>query len=83
MARRLNDRFARAAAAPTDGKPYHITWDNQIRGFGLRTTRGAKSWVLNYRSRGTERRLTIGSFPAWNARQAREGRPAAQVGRPG
>lgn len=73
MARRLDDRFARAAAAPTDGKPYRLDWDDQIRGFGLRTTKGvAKSWILNYRSRGIERRLTIGSWPAWNARQARE-----------
>jgi integrase len=44
-----------------------------VRGFGLRTTAaGAKSFVLNYRAAGQERRLTIGSWPAWSVSQARE-----------
>jgi integrase len=42
------------------------------RGFGARiTAAGAVSFVLNYRTGGQERRLTIGSFPAWSVSAAR------------
>ncbi len=44
-----------------------------MAGFGCRVTAGgAKSFILNYRAQGKERRITIGSFPAWKAKQARE-----------
>lgn len=33
---------------------------------------GAPAFVLNYRAGRRERRYTIGSFPDWNASQARE-----------
>jgi integrase len=50
-----------------------ITYDSDIPGFGCRTTAAsAKSFVLNYRVAGRERRITIGSWPAWKAAQARE-----------
>ena len=36
-------------------------WDDQIRGLGVRITKGGtKSLVLNYRERGRERRATLG-----------------------
>ena len=42
-------------------------------GFGLRiTSTGARAFVLNYRVDGRERRLTIGTWPTWNATAARE-----------
>ena len=44
-----------------------------MKGFGARvTSTGARSFVLNYRIGGRERRLTIGSFPDWPVAAARE-----------
>src|SRR6516164_1538144 len=41
------------------------------RGFGVRVTAaGARSFVLNYRLRGREYRLTIGAWPDWSALKA-------------
>src|SRR5712692_6078924 len=67
---KLTDRLAREAITE---KPSLILYDGALRGFGLRVTRaGAKAWILNYRTKGgTERRLTIGSFPTWPADKAR------------
>jgi integrase len=43
-----------------------------VRGFGLRVTAaGARAFILNYRSAGQERRLTIGAFPTWGVSLAR------------
>jgi hypothetical protein len=73
MAQRLTDVIARSAAPPTDGRNYAILYDVTVRGFGVRVTRlGARSWILNYRARGVERRLTIGAFPTWRCGQARD-----------
>jgi hypothetical protein len=72
---KLTDKVVRGLAGPSDGKPYQIHYDGRdgIRGFGVRVTKGgAKSWILNYRARGIERRMTLGSFPDWSATQARE-----------
>jgi integrase len=69
---RLSDSFAKKAPGPPAGKPYVIHYDGEVKGFGLRVTRGASSFVLNYRSHGIERRLTIGSFPDWKVAAARE-----------
>ena len=52
-----------------------ITYDGRggVAGFGIRiTAAGAKSFVLNYRVAGQERRLTIGSLSSWSVAQARE-----------
>jgi integrase len=41
------------------------------RGFGVRVTAGgARSFVLNYRLRGREHRLTIGAWPDWSVVKA-------------
>jgi integrase len=45
-----------------------------VSGFGVRCTRGgAKSFVLNFRTKaGTERRYTIGRWPEWSLAAARD-----------
>jgi integrase len=61
----------RELPAPATGN--RITYDDEVKGFGARVTAaGAKSFVLNYRAHGRERRITIGSFPDWTVKQARE-----------
>src|SRR5438874_10294305 len=71
MAEKLTDKLARDAAPPANGN--RIVYDSDVRGLGVRiTAAGGRSFVLNYRSNGRERRHTIGAFPAWAVRQARE-----------
>jgi integrase len=70
MAVKLSDKEVRNIAAPTANN--RVTYDTEVKGFGVRTTAaGAKSFVLNYRADGRERRITIGSFPDWTVAAAR------------
>lgn len=49
---------------PPEGKGYVIHWDTELRGFGLRiTSSGTRSFILQTRIRGRERRITIGRYP--------------------
>jgi len=67
----LTQTFAKRVKPPKEG--YRIHYDGGIHGFGLRVTvHGAKSFVLNYRVRGRERRYTIGQMGAWTADTARQ-----------
>jgi integrase len=71
MAEKLTDRMVRDLAKPQAGN--RIVYDADVKGFGARiTAAGARSFVLNYRAKGRERRHTIGRFPAWSVRTARE-----------
>ncbi len=71
MAVKLTDRLAKTLAFPAKGNC--ITYDEEVRGFGVRVTvAGAKSFVLNYRINGRERRYTIGAYPDWSVAAARE-----------
>ena len=71
MAEKLTDKLVREMAAPDSGN--RIVYDAEVKGFGARiTAAGARSFVLNYRINGRERRHTIGQFPAWSVRTARE-----------
>lgn len=67
----LTDEIVKGLPRPKSG--YSIAWDKKIKGFGVRiTTAGARSFVLNYRTRGGRpRRYTIGSFPDWKTVAAR------------
>ena len=68
---RLDDKAVRALPPPAAGNK--ITYDSEVKGFGVRVTKaGAKAFVLNYRQGKVERRLTIGNFPDWNVKAARE-----------
>jgi integrase len=71
MAERLVDSMVRALPAPTAGN--RISYDDEVKGFGIRVTAaGARAFILNYRADGRERRITIGSFPDWSVKAARE-----------
>jgi len=63
------------ALKPTDGVEA-VLWDTELRGFGVRVQRGAKSYVLHYRAgtgRGAPlRKLTIGRHGSpWTPETAR------------
>src|SRR5919106_691291 len=78
MAQRLATQLVKALEAPATGN--RIVYDADIKGFGCRVTAtGAKSFILNYRAGGRERRYTIGSFPDWTVVAARN--EAAQLKR--
>ncbi len=75
MPERLTDRTTekqlRELAPPDRG--HKIVYDETVKGFGFRiTAAGARSFVLNYRVAGRERRITIGSSPDWTFKAARE-----------
>ncbi|MGD0314926.1 MAG: Arm DNA-binding domain-containing protein, partial [Xanthobacteraceae bacterium] len=71
MASKLTDAVVKALPAPAKGS--RIFYDAAVKGFGVRvTSTGARSFVLNYRTRlGRERRFTIGAFPDWKTGAAR------------
>lgn len=71
MTERLTDVLVRKALPPARGQT--LIWDGEVRGFALRVTPGgAKSFVLDYRADGRQRRFTIGSYPDWSVLAARQ-----------
>src|SRR5215203_1987599 len=71
MPTRLTEKVVKALPSPEHSNK--IVYDEELKGFGLRVTAaGAKAFVLNYRTSGQERRLTIGSYPEWSAAAARK-----------
>lgn len=73
MAEKLTDSKIKALVPPATGNK--ITYDADVRGLGVRvTSAGARSWVFNFRAKGTgtERRITIGDTSAWTVRKAHE-----------
>src|SRR5262245_27604700 len=74
---KLTTRQIDNEAAPAKGA---ITlWDTEVTGFGARIfapskrhPKGARSFFLNYRIDGVERRYTIGSRPEWSVEAARD-----------
>jgi integrase len=66
---KLNTRFV------ADLPPGEMWWDNDPKatGFGIRSyPGGGKSFFLDYRIDGRQRRMTIGPFPRWSPDAARE-----------
>jgi hypothetical protein len=71
MSKRLTDAFVRKALPPARGQT--LLWDGEVKGFGLRVTPGgAKSFVVDYRAQGRQRRFTIGSYPNWSVQASRQ-----------
>ena len=71
MSLKLTDTIVKNLPLPTAGN--RVEYDSDVKGFGCRVTAaGARSFVLNYRTKaGRERRYTIGQFPAWKVAAAR------------
>jgi integrase len=68
---RLTDTMARKALPAVRGSA--IFWDAEVKGFCLRVSPGGgKSFMLDYRAEGRQRRITIGSYPDWSVAAARE-----------
>jgi integrase len=71
MTARLTDAMVRKAIPPARGRA--MLWDGDVKGFALRVTPGgAKSFVLDYRAEGRQRRITIGQYPDWTVQAARK-----------
>jgi len=73
---KIDERAVRTAKAPAKGD--NTIWDSEVKGFGLRVfaptrrnPQSARSFFINYRIAGVERRHTIGDFPVWSALAAR------------
>ena len=70
MGQRITDKLVNGLTAPATGN--RITYDTEVMGFGVRiTAAGVRSFVLNYRAAGRERRVTIGRYPTWSVTAAR------------
>ncbi|MFI5012041.1 MAG: tyrosine-type recombinase/integrase [Hyphomicrobiales bacterium] len=76
MPLKLTERTVAALDPPAKGAT--TVWDSDVTGFGIRVfapternPKGARSFFLNYRHDGTERRFTIGAFGDWSAEAAR------------
>jgi len=76
MSHDLTDVWLKRQTPPSSGAV--TIWDTKLRGFGIRmfapTKRhpdGARSFFINYRVDGRERRFTIGAVPEWSALAAR------------
>jgi integrase len=70
---RLDNDFVRTVDVPESGAVTY--WDNdpKVTGFGVRIyAGGGRSFFVNYRIDGRERRYTFGDFPRWSVTAARE-----------
>jgi integrase len=73
MAIKLTQRVVEAIDPPANGAVTLWDADPKAKGFGVRIhAGGAKSFFLNYRKDGRERRFTIGAYPMWSVEAARE-----------
>lgn len=75
---RLTKSLVKTITPPDPGtsdhsRGYSITWDDDLRGFGLLTTiKGVKSYIVRARIKSKERRHTIGRANVLSADKARE-----------
>ncbi len=71
MAKVITQQLIDHLESPSAGNS--IVYDKKVRGFGVRiTSAGVRSFVLNYRIRGRERRYTIGRCEDFSVTAARD-----------
>jgi len=65
-------------AGPDSNKSDAVYWDTEITGFGLRFRRsGKRTFVLQYKWGGCDKRMTLGQYPGVTAKKARAAAQAA------
>lgn len=68
---KLNEKILRDAE-PQEGNSYQI-FDTEILGLAAKVqSSGSRTFTLDYRFAGRQRRLTIGRWPEWSVTAARE-----------
>ncbi|MDV7202253.1 site-specific integrase [Roseovarius sp. 10] len=68
---RLNDKTVREQI-PEEDRAYQV-FDTEIRGLSIRVMpSGERSFVMDYRFAGRQRRMAIGRWPEWSVTAARE-----------
>ena len=73
---KITNRAVERIAVPERG--YVIAWDKELKGFGCRVMapdkRGkvVRSFIVNYRITGKERRISLGRYGVLSADQARD-----------
>ena len=67
---KINKTAVDGAKAPATGQSF--IWDTEIKGFALRVTAGGtKTFIVQKRINGQDRRVTLGRYPAITAETAR------------
>jgi hypothetical protein len=67
---KLSEVMVKAASPRADD---YTKWDSDVSGFALVVyASGTKAFAMLYRSRGRQRRFTIGRWPEWSVTAARE-----------
>ena len=67
----LTNSLAQKSSPPP--RDQNLLWDADGKGFALRVTAGgAKSFVLDCRTEGRQRRITVGAYSDWSVRAARQ-----------
>ena len=75
---RLTETLCKTLPAPEKGN--RLYFDSVLPGLSIRVTAaGSRGWVLTYRTAGRQRRMTIGAWPAWSPKLARDEAKRIQV----
>ena len=68
---KITDKLVRDLVPPS--KANFITYGDDLPGFGIRiTATGTRAFVCSYSIDGVDRRKTIGKYPQWSVKAARE-----------
>ncbi len=67
---KLTKAIVEGAELPQTGQRF--LWDSELKGFGLRLTSGARTYVIQSRVNGKERRVSLGRHGVLTVQQARK-----------